>query len=1144
MTTTKGYDRYIPERNYPARDYRPFGGPFEDMCGHCKDYYAMLYEKGLTSSPFPINCAGHITDPIKALKIEDFDSIDGYTQAIIALDPVAWALYQFNWMARWYQEEALSCLNGSSLIYMADGSVKEVRDVKAGDEVITYDEVGRRTFPKKVLRSFSAGVKKLYRIVLNNGDSLECTSDHPIYSWSKCGKTNPMLGVPSYKSAYRSIDDGLAVGDRLFVLNRFDRYSNNDDPDLAALLGYMVTDGCMSKGRPSFTNTRHEYIEEFISLVKRRFPSDTYYVMNTSSREYRGSQKKEFWTVGVNKGEFSALLHSIGCKDKTNRELSIVDFAFGLSEDSLRIFINRCWSGDGCVYTNSKGVSNLSFHSGNEEYLNRFRFLLRKLGINSSRIYTRHNKEGGTCKVICISKVPDVVTFFSEVGPVFGKTAQSRKSIEANEKRGCYTSKRRFKTTSRFKIKSIEFIGEGKVFDLTIEDRPNFFANGMVVHNCTSRYKVMRWGRRCLSKGTLVATPKGPMAIENIKEGDTVYSEHEEEIPVLKTFKPIEREIVDIVHEGKILATCSPDHRWLSVNPEGRYIIPARGIFKGTHLSTSNSVGTIDSKYVIALKHGDRRELCYDIEVDSPSHLYVLESGLITHNSGKSEMACIALLHKSITNTQHSSLVLAPYEAQISNLFKIIHDLIDRSKDLNDSISRSTLNPHRLEFHNGSSILGFSAGSKTAARSDKIRGHDAHFLYIDEFDYIPDSDVAAVTAILMSHPNCGLWATSTPTGEHRRFYGISTDKNLGYKESWITSMELPHWNEQLESEMRREYNAVYDRSPEWDHEVLAEFSSQIMGVFRNKAIDESLDDYELGDSAASPGGFFILGVDWNKIAGTHMVIVQFSGNKFTLVDKIVIPRGEFTQTTAVSRIIELHDKWDFRGLYVDVGFGSTQIELLKKHGMTNPGSNIHLRLRGLAMQQMTEVRDPTTGAIVKKHTKPFLVNQLVRVLDEGMLVLPKSEDTRVVRQDMDMGIVQQMRNFRIEGYSVHGLPKYSQGQDHTLTALMLAIGGFSLDHGDLVKSAFSTSVAMAPGFGEEDLPADAYDASDILRGVRTAAARDLEKGKPMMGFANDASSIRSQYKARRTLDKSLDKDSSYRSYITRRNITRIGRKNV
>jgi len=511
---------------------------------------------------------------------------------------------------------------------------------------------------------------------------------------------------------------------------------------------------------------------------------------------------------------------------------------------------------------------------------------------------------------------------------------------------------------------------------------------------------------------------------------------------------------------------------------------------------------------------------------------------------GKTEGACVALLHHVMTHSDHAVLVLAPYEAQVANIFQMLRKLMKKSVMLTQSLARDTLNPHRLEFKNGSYILGFSAGSKTAARSDKVRGQDAHVIYIDEFDYIPDSDIAAVGAIMMSHPDCRLWATSTPTGAHKRFFAICTDKNLGYKEFWMTSKELPHWDAKMELEARRENNAVYGDSPDWQHEILAEFGDQIAGVYRNSMIDAALQDYELGTAAPKDRGKYILGVDWNKTEGTHMVILEWSG-QFKLLDKIIIPRGEFTQTLAVERIIELNDRWKFKGIYVDRGYGSTQVEMLKRHGMRHPETNLHLNMQDFAMQEMIEIRDPSTGAVIKKHSKPFLVNSMAQHLDAGRMILPRSEDTRIVGNEQTLGVVQQMRNYSIEGYSVHGLPKYSQGQDHTITALMLAVGGFDLNYSDLTRVNLAGHVVIGPGFGqtEAEYNEENYGASGILKDLRVASTRGLDKASPMLGYANNAGSVRDQHRARNNLDERIRKGKGIGDY-SRANIAGTPRKNV
>jgi hypothetical protein len=270
-----------------------------------------------------------------------------------------------------------------------------------------------------------------------------------------------------------------------------------------------------------------------------------------------------------------------------------------------------------------------------------------------------------------------------------------------------------------------------------------------------------------------------------------------------------------------------------------------------------------------------------------------------------------------------------------------------------------------------------------------------------------------------------------------------------------------------------------------------------------------------------------------------MVIVQYAGSQFRLMKKVIIPKGEFTQTLAVESIINLHSQWNFAGMYVDAGYGDTQVEMLKKYGLSNPGSKIVHRLKSFEMQKMIEIRDPQTGSIVKKNTKPFLVNRLAETLDDGRLVLPASEDTRVYREDMQMGLVQQMRNFKIEGYSVLGAPKYSQGQEHTLTALMIAVGGYLLDHSDLRQVRHLNEVAFAGGFGDSSPPPE-YQASDILKKIEATSDRGLDRTKPIMPV--DASSIRDQQRLRKSLSEGGRGRGSFAP--VRRNLGNKGRNNI
>ncbi|MHA2063499.1 MAG: terminase large subunit domain-containing protein [Candidatus Thorarchaeota archaeon] len=425
--------------------------------------------------------------------------------------------------------------------------------------------------------------------------------------------------------------------------------------------------------------------------------------------------------------------------------------------------------------------------------------------------------------------------------------------------------------------------------------------------------------------------------------------------------------------------------------------------------------------------------------------------------SGKTAAMVIEALHHMIINRNHTVLVIAPFERQVTHIFDEMKKLLDTGINVRGSIARDIKTPSRLELKNGSKALGFSAGAQSGDGSAKVRGQDADLIVIDEIDTLADPDIDAVLAILASHAHCKLIAASTPRGWRRRFYTYVTNKDLGYKEFWHIGSESPEWTQETEDFFRGSMDEAT-----YGHEILAEFAELEEGVFKKKHLNKCIQSYDMSEITPNDRGTYVLGIDWNKSAGTHMTIVQWTGGRLKLVRKIVIPEGEYLQTESVEEIIKLHSQWNFKYIFLDIGYGSTQYEMIKKYGVNHSRTNLHRITFPVHMNQSIEIRDPVTGERIKKPAKPFIVQQTAKLMEDGKLLLPKSEDTNVSSGDVSMGLVQQMRNYMVVNYSIYGLPRYSQGQDHTLTAYMLACAGFVLEAGDLKNVAYDQSIFGVP----------------------------------------------------------------------------------
>ena len=426
--------------------------------------------------------------------------------------------------------------------------------------------------------------------------------------------------------------------------------------------------------------------------------------------------------------------------------------------------------------------------------------------------------------------------------------------------------------------------------------------------------------------------------------------------------------------------------------------------------------------------------------------------------SGKSRVELVLILHEMATLPNRKILLLCPSEKLLGEFFDVIEEFLANSRTLKYSTKRKTKNPHILQLKNGSKLTGISVSPKDPNAGDKVRGFDADLFVIDESEMFKQTDMEAIMALLVSSDSTRVMVSSTPKGWRKTFYKTCANKDYGYKEFWWISAEKPDWTTQIEAQLRDEYSEAA-----FTAEFYADFGDLEDGAFRKHLIEASLRNYDTDNVGPEPGGTYILGVDWNKSAGNHMTILQVDGRTIKFIKKVVTPQSEFMHTKSVEDIINLQLAWRFKYIFVDAGYGHTNVELLKKWGNENPASGMLQALNSVYMNQDLEVKDPKDGNIVRRRAKPYLVDQTVKLLEDGCLILPINEDYgNISEKNSDVGLVEQMRNFRIERYSVHNLPSYSQGNDHTLTAYMLACAMWVNKEGPLKELKYSNRILSLP----------------------------------------------------------------------------------
>lgn len=471
--------------------------------------------------------------------------------------------------------------------------------------------------------------------------------------------------------------------------------------------------------------------------------------------------------------------------------------------------------------------------------------------------------------------------------------------------------------------------------------------------------------------------------------------------------------------------------------------------------------------------------------------------------TGKTDALAIKILHSMYFNGKKRILVVAPYKAQAEEIVGRVRAFIQSNPQLIRSVARDVASPfYEIRFHNGSRLRAFSSGTKSGAEGASIRGQDADEIYIDEFDYLDDGDIKAIVAIVNTHPHVKLWASSTPTGKRSHFWRLCL-KTPTYKEFYHPASDLPHW-EEVKDQIKADYAGQPDG---WIHEILAQFGEEGIALFQHAHVDGALKPYKYQDLKYNPRWIYSMGIDWNTTHGTEICVVGYDrlGN-FQVVEAVNVQRQGWTQLAGIQKILDLCRVWKPSFIYADQGAGSTAIELLQVHGFNelmrdpqSPLAKLQSIVHAYDFGSKIEAHDPLTKKPIKKHAKPFLVENAIRFFEEY----------RIRISDHDTILREQLGNYIIKSRSVSGLPLYGQTDekigDHRLDAFMLALVGFKLEISEFGRPIFDTHVAISQGpsrYGENHQAAHpGYEA--VKRLEHTPQERLQERRSAMPGMINN-----------------------------------------
>lgn len=374
------------------------------------------------------------------------------------------------------------CLRGSSLIYTNPHGPVRIDSIKPNSFV--YSLEGDKLVKKRVIAAMKTGVKRVFEIKTNN-NTLVASYDHPF------------LKVVPEKTDYRgrfhrfSFEwvgaESLKPGDLVVILRKVPESTETilDDNFIATknfcrLFGFLLGNGWVSKSKGiwaiHFSPSQYEELnKKYISLIKEVFGLE----MKRGTNWYYAHSKRVcelLWKLGL---------------DKHAKEKEIPSWVFELPDSHKKEFILGLADADGYYYkrtkANGKEHIQLRFEMSSEKLIRQLKVLCDYLGLRTSNVLSRKRE-------VKPPHSKQKLKFTSWELRIY-KLYQLNESLEkSRERKGIGflcgyrgpTNSEFFKNFGFARIKSVKYLGEEEVYDITVEGSHNFVAEGFLVHNTGS----------------------------------------------------------------------------------------------------------------------------------------------------------------------------------------------------------------------------------------------------------------------------------------------------------------------------------------------------------------------------------------------------------------------------------------------------------------------------------------------------------------------------------------------------------------------------------------------------------------------------------------------------------------------------------
>lgn len=365
------------------------------------------------------------------------------------------------------------CVTGDTKVLTEDGKWIRI-DSLLGVETKIITNTGI-LMNSSINGSFETGIKPVYKLTTQNGYELKLTGDHKVYTVNR----------GFVQAAELSKDDLL-----LLPQTQVAELKEVENPEFYQLMGLYLGDGCKNREGICLTMSSTEEIEVLQKICTYTSGLQRITHVNFPAQVHLTSTSGKL-NIG-NRNLVSQISEYINL-DLYSHEKKFGDKLFALTLSEQKYVLQGLFTSDGTVGNYGEKSQYVSLDSSSLQLLKDTQLMLLGFGVKSKLYLNRRAGKNtallpdgkGGVKEYSVKEMYSLrisresrITFEKLIGfmPESKKALQLK---EMNEQVGTYAESP-YET-----VKSLEYLGEEKVYDLTEPVTHTFIANGITIHNCS-----------------------------------------------------------------------------------------------------------------------------------------------------------------------------------------------------------------------------------------------------------------------------------------------------------------------------------------------------------------------------------------------------------------------------------------------------------------------------------------------------------------------------------------------------------------------------------------------------------------------------------------------------------------------------------